>query len=180
MPIRTMESATKADWGGFVDEIRDLRHAQAARIKRTLLSLSELDVGAFAVNQLTHCLQTATYADRAGAKEEIVLAALLHDAGKIISPNNHGPIIAETLKPVVSEGTYWLVQTHQDFQGRYFYDHIGRDPNTFKKYEQHPMFELALQFSAWDQAAFDPAYDTLPFSHFEHLIDQFWAPKNGK
>ena len=41
-----------------------------------LRSLAEITDG-FAVDQLTHSLQTATLAERAGADEEIVFASLL-------------------------------------------------------------------------------------------------------
>jgi predicted HD phosphohydrolase len=169
-----MDQATADNWAEMRSEIKRLRTAMPSRVKRMLLGLRELEAGAFMVDQLTHCLQTATYADRAGATEEIVLAALLHDVGKVLSPGNHGPIAAEMLKPVVSEQTYWLVKVHQDFQGRFFYEHMGRDRDTYRQYESHPGFELALQFTEWDQAAFDPDYDTLPLEHFEPLIDEFW------
>jgi putative nucleotidyltransferase with HDIG domain len=173
-----MDLAKPEDWAEMRQEIRDLRMTMPARIKRMLLSLKELEAGgAFMVDQLTHCLQVATLAERAGASEEVVLAALLHDIGKAASPENHGPIAAEILKPVVSEATYWVVKVHQDFQGRYFYEHIGRDRDAFRRYEKEPWFDLACQFSSWDQAAFDPSYDTLPLSHFEPLIEKFWRAR---
>jgi len=173
MALRRMDTATEEDWSGFRAEIRELRRTMPQRITRMLLSLRELD-GAFMVDQLTHCLQVATLAERDGAPDDVILAALLHDAGKAISPLNHGAVMAEVIRPVVSDDITWLVKHHQDFQGRFFYRHIGRDPETYRQYESHPCFELACKFSTWDQAAFDPTYDTLPLSHFEPLIHQFW------
>jgi len=169
-----MDSANEEDWIGFRAEIRELRRSMPRRITRMLEALRELDGGGFMIDQLTHCLQVATHAERDGAPDDVILAALLHDAGKAVSPQNHGAVIAEVMRPVVSDDIYWLVKHHQDFQGRYFYAHIGRDPETYRQYASHPSFDLACRFSAWDQASFDPSYDTFPLSHFEPLIDSFW------
>ena len=178
MPLRRMDQGSVENWGEMRAEVKQLRIAMPSRVRRMLLGLRDFGAGgAFMVDQLTHSLQVATYAERAGASEEVVLAALLHDVGKVLSPENHGPIAAEMLKPVVSAGTYWVIQVHQDFQGRFFYDKMGRDRDTFRQYESQPCFDLACQFSDWDQAAFDPDYDTLPLAHFEPLIDKFWGAR---
>ena len=68
---------------------------------------------------------------------------------------------------------------HQDFQGRHYYAYFDKDPNAREQYRGHPAFELAEQFAdEWDQAAFDPAYPTLPLEHFEPLVRAtFSAPK---
>jgi predicted HD phosphohydrolase len=175
MAVRRMDQASSQDWAEVKSEIVDLRAGMPDRIKRSLLELRELRARGFMVDQLTHCLQTATLAERGGASEEVVLAALLHDIGKTISPENHGAIAAEILRPVVSDDVYWLVRTHQEFQGRFFFQHIGKDPETYRKYESHPRFELGIQFSNWDQQAFDPSYPTLPLEHFEQLFAKFWT-----
>src|SRR3712207_8791879 len=64
---------------------------------------------------------------RDGASDEEVVAALCHDLGKLFSIPNHGPIAAEMLKPYVSEDVYQAVYWHQDFQGRYYFEHLGKD-----------------------------------------------------
>ena len=51
----------------------------------------------FGTNQLVHCLQTATYAEKAGADQEMVVASLCHDVGKVISTFNHPAIAAGKL-----------------------------------------------------------------------------------
>jgi predicted HD phosphohydrolase len=170
-----MDRATAEDWGDMRTELRGYRATMPERIRHMLLGLRAFEAGgAFAVDQLTHALQTASYADRAGANEETVLAALLHDIGKVASPDNHGPIAAEILRPVVSEDTRWIVEVHQHFQGRFFYEHLGHDPETYRRYESHPAFARACAFSDWDQAAFDPDYETLPLGHFMPLVEAFW------
>jgi predicted HD phosphohydrolase len=146
-------------------------------IKGMLRQLAE-QVDGFAVDQLQHGLQTATRAERAGASEELIVAALCHDIGKVISVDNHPAIAAEILKPYVSRETYEIIRTHQDFQGKHYYALLGRDPEARKQYEQEPWFELATKFTdEWDQTSFDPAYDTLPFDHFEPMIDRVFSKK---
>ena len=82
----------------------------------------------FATDQLTHCLQTATLAERAGADDEVVVAALCHDIGKAVSVPNHPRIAAEILRPYVRDEVYKMILVHQDFQGRHYYQHFGGDP----------------------------------------------------
>jgi predicted HD phosphohydrolase len=149
--------------------------AMPATIKNMLRQL-ESRVDGFPVDQLQHALQTATRAERAGAGEEMIVAALCHDVGKLISIINHGPITAEILRPYVSEQTYHIIRTHQDFQGRYLYAFIGKDPNERQRYQHEPWYHDACRFSdAWDQTAFDPDYDAYPLEHFEPMIDRVFA-----
>ena len=88
----------------------------------------------FATDQLTHCLQTATLAERAGADDEVVVAALCHDIGKAVSVPNHPRIAAEILRPYVRDEVYKMILVHQDFQGRHYYHHFGGDPNAREKH----------------------------------------------
>jgi len=46
------------------------------------------------VDLLEHGLQTATRAFRDGQEDEVVVAALLHDIGELLSPSNHGEFAA--------------------------------------------------------------------------------------
>ena len=107
---------------GHLEE--DLTHVPD-RILGVLRSLEQMRQG-FAVDQLEHCLQTATRADRAGADLDMVVASL--DMGKSISNANHPAIAAEMIRPWVSPEAYWVVQVHQDFQGFHYYERIGLDP----------------------------------------------------
>src|SRR5439155_16736227 len=120
-----------------------------------LRSLADVTVG-FAVDQLMHCLQTATLAERAGADAEWVVASLCHDIGKAVSVPNHPRIAAEILRPYVREEVRWSIEVHQDFQGRHYYHHLGGDRAAREQYRGHPSFALAERFAdEWDQIAFD-------------------------
>src|SRR5205823_14584068 len=105
-----------------------LQSEVADRALDMLRSLKDF-VGGFATDQLTHCLQTATRAERDGADEETVVASLCHDIGKAVSVPNHPAIAAEILKPYVRDEVYKMILVHQDFQGRHYYAHFGGDPD---------------------------------------------------
>lgn len=149
--------------------------AMPQMIKNLLLQL-ESHLDGFPVNQLEHSLQTATRAERAGASEELIVAALCHDIGKAISDVNHAAISAAILRPYVSADTYEVILTHQDFQGKYIYSFMGKDPETRLLYKDKTWYRQACQFSdEWDQTAFDPDYDSYSMEHFEPLIDRVFA-----
>ena len=170
-----MDEGTPQDWLVIGDEVTRRQSGMPAII-RDLLARLEEQVDGFAVNQLVHALQTATRAERDGASEELIIAALCHDIGKAISIQNHPAIAAEILKPYVSEEVYEVVRTHQDFQGRHYYALMGMDPEARAKYRNESWYRLAEQFTdEWDQASFDPNYDTLPLSYFEPMIDRVFA-----
>ena len=170
-----MDQSTAEQWGVIATESIANRGRVADRVLAMLESLQEVTDG-FAVDQLTHCLQTATLAERAGAVEELVLASLCHDIGKAVSVPNHPRIAAEILRPYVREEVRWAIEVHQDFQGRHYYHHLGGDPTAREQYRGHESYALAERFAdEWDQIAFDPAYDTLPLSHFEPLVREKFA-----
>lgn len=151
------------------------------RILALLRSMRGLMQG-FQIDQLEHCLQTATRAERAGADVDMVVASLCHDMGKTISNANHPAIAAEMIRPWVSPEAYWVVKVHQDFQGLHYYARMGLDPMMRRKHEGHPAYELAERFAdEWDQTAFDPGYDTLPLEHFEPMVREVFGrpPRRG-
>src|SRR5689334_8766370 len=104
------------------------------------LRLLEGDCGGFAVDRLTHSLQTATRAHRDGRDEEYVVCALLHDMGDTLGSYNHADIAAAVLKPFVSEENHWMVEKHGIFQGYYFFHYIGMDRNMREAFRDHPSF----------------------------------------
>ena len=170
-----MDQSTAEEWAVIGAESAANQGRVAERVLGLLRSLEEVTDG-FGVDQLTHCLQTATLAERAGADDELVVASLCHDIGKAVSVPNHPAIAAEILKPYVRDEVYHAIRAHQDFQGRHYYHHFGGDPNARDQYRDEPWFALAEQFAdQWDQIAFDPDYDTLPLEHFESRVRQVFA-----
>src|SRR5271166_4886856 len=176
VPTRTsftrMDESTAEQWQDIMGETMQHQPRVAERVLAMLQSLAEITDG-FAVDQLTHSLQTATRAEEAGADEEVVVASLCHDIGKAVSVMNHPRIAAEILRPYVGEDTYRMIEAHQDFQGRHYYEYLGQDPDARDKYVGASWYGLAERFAdEWDQTSFDPDYPTKPLSHFEPLVRQ--------
>jgi predicted HD phosphohydrolase len=173
-----MAGSTAAHWDRIAHESMLAWDATPGRILDLLASLRAITNG-FAVDQLTHGLQTATRAQRAGADTEVVVAALCHDVGKAISEPNHPAIAAALLRPYVRDEVVWMIDVHQDFQGRHYYQYLGKDPAAREQHAGHPTYALAERFAdEWDQTSFDPGYDTLPLEHFEPLVREvFVAPR---
>src|SRR3989440_3037205 len=173
-----MDESTAEQWAVIGTETPKNIGRVADRVLGMLESLSDITDG-FATDQLTHCLETATLAERAGADDEVVVAALCHDIGKAISVPNHPRIAAEILKPYVRDEVYKMILVHQDFQGRHYYHHFGGDPNARENHRSTlsaEEFALAEKFAdEWDQRAFDPSYDTEPLEHFEDRVRQVFA-----
>jgi len=145
------------------------------RITHSLLAL-KTGLGGYAVDRLTHSLQSATRAERDGADDEWVIAALIHDIGDELSPMNHSEIAAAILKPYVRAQVTWVVEQHGLFQGHYFNHHYGKDRHGRERFRDHPWFNDCEQFCfRWDQSSFDPQYDTLPLEHFKPLIHRIFT-----
>lgn len=145
---------------------------------RLLVGLEQLDesLSGYQVTRLGHSLQAATRAWRAGADEDWVVAALLHDIGDIYAPFNHDEYAATILKPFVREQVTWVVEKHGDFQRLYYAHHTGGNPHARDRYKGHPYFDDCAAFcEMWDQSSFDPGYDTLPLDFFRGMVDRVFA-----
>lgn len=128
------------------------------------------------IDRYQHSLQCATRALRAGEGEEMVVAALLHDIGDALAPENHAELGAAVLRPYVARHTYWMLKHHGVFQGYYYFDKIGLDRNARERHRGHPAFGMTERFcNDFDQVSFDPAYDTLPIDHFVPLVERVFA-----
>lgn len=166
----SMDVSTREQWAVIGTETTQHQGRTADAVLAMLDSLADV-VDGFAVDQLTHSLQTATRAERAGADDEWVVASLCHDIGKAVSVPNHPKIAAAILHPYVAPEITAVIATHQDFQGRHYYHHFGMDPNLRDRYRDEPWFGLAERFAdEWDQTSFDPDYPTESLAHFEPRV----------
>lgn len=168
--FKRMEDATAADWRQVQKEANRMQSGMADTVLAMLRECDRLHQN-FAVSQLQHMLQTATRARKANASDDMVLAALCHDVGKVISILNHDRVAAELLKPFVSEPVYHVVRTHQDFQSRYWAPHFGTRAVDTDRYRSEPWYDQAITFSVeWDQVAFDASLPPLKLEAFEPLV----------
>lgn len=165
-----MTDGTREDWIRIARAQKQLIDGLPDRVLAHL-RLLEGDFGGYAVDRLTHSLQTATRAERDGRDAEYVVCALLHDIGDTLAPFNHPALAATILKPFVSKENHFIVANHQDFQGYYYYHHLGMDRDARERFRRHEFFDATAEFCAkYDQNSFDPDYDTLPLEHFEDAL----------
>ena len=186
--FRSMDASTAEQWAVIGVETAKNQSRVADRVLGMLRSLAEITDG-FATDQLTHCLQTATRAERDGADDQVVVASLCHDIGKAVSVPGHPEIAAAILRPYVRPEVHEMIRVHQDFQGAHYYHHFGGDSNARETHRDEltpEEFDLAARFADdWDQTSFDPDYDTLPLEHFEDKVRAVFAsaiivpPKSG-
>ena len=144
-----------------------------------LHALEHLDEGlsGYQITRLGHSEQSATRAWRGGADIDWVVSTVLHDIGDIFAPYNHDEYAAMILKPFVREQCRWCVETHRDFQMLYYGHHLeGFDENKRERHRGTRYFDDCAQFcERWDQASFDPAYDSLPLSFFAPMVREVFA-----
>lgn len=178
--FKAMMDGTQEDWDIIVSHAKAFNKGLAKRVIDHL-RLLDGDFGGYPVDRLEHSLQTATRAHRDGRDEEYVVCALLHDIGDTLGSYNHPDIAAAILKPFVSEANLWMVANHGAFQGYYFFDYIGLDKNLREKFKDSPHYEYCAQFChLYDQAAFDPDYDSEPLEFFVPMVERvFSKPVNS-
>lgn len=178
--FHAMTEGTQEDWQIIATEFQ----AFCGKLQERVLAHMQLlsgDFGGFAVDRLEHCLQTATRAHRDGRDEEYVACALLHDLGDVLAPANHPDVAAAILYPYVSEENYWMVKHHGIFQGYYFLHFAGLERDLRDQYRDSPHFQHTVDFChKYDQAAFDPNYDSEPLEFFAPMLKRVLAtPKRS-
>ena len=174
-----MQDGKPEDWMVIAKEHQAHYQEDAPRrIMKHLEALDELTLG-FGCSQLTHSLMTATLARRAGANDEEIVAALCHDIGKTLSVPNHGAIAAEILKPYVSEDISEAIRYHQDFQGKYYYNYLGRSTTMREDHKHKSWYDFACKLvDEWDAEAFDPDFEVDSLESFEPEVTRvFSQPK---
>jgi predicted HD phosphohydrolase len=168
--FHAMVDSTQEDWMKIAAAAQGFNKKLPDRVLAHL-KLLHGDSGGYAVDRLTHSLQSATLAHRDGMDEEYVVCALLHDIGDTLGSFNHADVGAAILKPFVSEQNHWMVEHHGIFQGYYFFHYLGLDRDAREKFRGHPAYEHTAMFcTRHDQNAFDPAYDTMPLEAFEPML----------
>lgn len=170
-----MTEGTQADWSIIADHFGKFSKRLPERVLDHL-RLLDGDYGGFPVDRLQHSLQTATRAHRDGRDEDYVVTALLHDIGDTLGSYNHPEIAAAMLRPFVSERLHWIAEHHGVFQGYYYFHYLGMDRDLREQYRGHPHFEACAEFcEKYDQAAFDPHYESAPLEFFVPMVERVMA-----
>ena len=166
-----MDKMTAEQWELANKSYQELANGLVDWNCKALLELRGKYLGS-QVDGMEHCLQTATRAFRDGADCETVVCALLHDIGDCGAPYNHGQLAAAILRPYVSPENAWMIEKHEIFQGYYYHQFMGRDPNERDRFKGHPAYQRTVIFcDRWDQVSFDPNYDSMSLSDFRPMLD---------
>lgn len=175
----SFEDASREDFLAVMEYDTAYNDALPDRILKAIRDLDE-DWTAYPLNRYQHSLQSATRAYEDGADEELVIAALVHDIGDVLSPYNHGELAAAMMKPYVSERTHWILKHHCVFQGYYYNHHLGGDRNARDRYRDSPHWQACRDFChKYDQCSFDPDYPTRPLEFFEPMLRRVLGRTKG-
>ncbi len=170
-----MQDATREDYALIARHELVIEGGLPDRLLASLAALSHHSSG-YAVDLLTHSLQSATRALRDGRDDEYVACALVHDIGDGLAPANHSELASAIVKPFVSEMNHWIVKHHGIFQGYYFLHYFDLDRNIRDRYRGNAFFADCVEFCAlYDQNCFDPEYETLPLTSFEPLVREIFG-----
>ena len=173
--FRRMADGTREDYL-LLDESE--RRYATGLASRVLEALGKLDhsLEGYPVSRLQHSLQTATRAQRDGADEELVVAALIHDIGDELAPYNHAEFAASIIRPYVRAEVTWIVAQHGLFQNYYYVHHFGGDRHARDRLREHPHYRACVHFcAAWDQCSFDPDYPAEPLEYFAPMLRRIFA-----
>jgi predicted HD phosphohydrolase len=150
----------------------------AERVLRELRHQAEETMTGYQITRLEHGLQAATRALRDGADEDWICAALLHDIGDGLAPQNHDRFAAEILRPFIRDECAWVVEHHGTFQMLYYAHHYGWNRDEREKYKDSPHYQACADFcERWDQNSFDPDYKSEPLEFFEPMVRALFARK---
>ena len=179
-----MKDGTKAEYEFLRTQEHTFNEMTADRILRELASQAEDTIGGYKITRLQHALQSATRAERDFANtdqsdKDWIVAALLHDIGDGLAPQNHDKMAAEIIRPFVREEVSWVVEHHGAFQMVYYAHHYdGWNQYEREKYKDSPYYQSCVDFcERWDQSSFDPDYDMLPLEHFEPMVREVFDRK---
>lgn len=172
-----MKDGTRADYA-FLEKLESDYVANLPdRIMDALRGL-ESTLQGYQVTRLEHSLQTATRAEADGADIEMIVAALVHDIGDDLSPYNHSQLAASIIRPYVRAEVTWVIEMHGLFQMQFYAHHLDEPNDQHLRHKDHPWFESCQRFcEIWDQASFDPAYESKPLEYFEPMVREVFTRK---
>ncbi|MFT4728396.1 MAG: putative HD phosphohydrolase [Granulosicoccus sp.] len=170
-----MDEGTAQDYA-LLDKF-EKQHIRALpdRLMEALTDL-ENSLAGYKLSRLEHSLQSASRAEDDNADIELIVAALIHDLGDDLAPENHSQLAASIIRPYVRAEVTWAVHMHGLFQMQFYGDQSGLPTDGHLEYKNHPWFETCQRFcDDWDQQAFDPDYPVRPLSHFEPMLREIFS-----
>ncbi len=101
-----------------------------------------------------HSLQVLKWAFKESIDTDLILAAMLHDIGKVENSLGHDKIAVEMLTGLVSVKTLWLIENHM----RIWYLILG-EMKRWKKVQDlvhHPWLPEMILLARWDKMGRNP------------------------
>ena len=173
-----MKDGTREEYLMLHELEKPFQAGTADRLLRELARQGEETLAGYRLTRLDHALQAATRARRDGADIDWVVAALLHDIGDGLAPQNHDRFAAEILRPFLRQEATWVVEHHGTFQMVYYAHHYGWDRELRQKYADSPYYQACVDFcERWDQSSFDPDYPIDPLESFAAQLREVFARK---
>lgn len=185
----------------MIDETTSEQHPTTRQILRLFADRGGSEYGGEAVTQLEHALQSAYFAEQAGASSSLIVAALLHDLGHLLHSlpddapeqgidDRHEQLGAKWLRRWFGPEVVEPILLHVDAK-RYLCgaepDYLRRlsgpsllslrlqggpfDDNEQAEFRKHPHFDAAVALRRFDDTAKIPNLTTPPLEHFAPLID---------
>ena len=115
-----MKDGTAADYHLLEEMEKPYLGLTASRIIDELRRQGEVSLEGYKITRLDHALQSATRAKHDRADTDWIVAALLHDIGDGLAPQNHDRFSAEVIRPFVRWDVAWVVEHHGIFQMLYY------------------------------------------------------------
>jgi len=173
-----MKDGTRADYQLLEELEKPYLAGTAQRVLDELKRQGKSTLEGYKLTRLDHALQSASRAYRDSADIDWVVAALLHDIGDGLAPQNHDRYSAEVIRPFVREEVSWVVEHHGIFQMLYYAHHYGWDKNARDQFKDHPGFGSCSDFcERWDQSSFDPDYASESLAFFEPMVKTVFSRK---
>ena len=173
-----MKDGTREEYQMLHELEKPFLAGTAERLLRELASQADETLSGYKITRLQHALQSATRARRDGADIDWVVAALLHDIGDGLAPQNHDRFAAEILRPFLRQEVTWVVEHHGTFQMVYYAHHYDWDRELRQKYSPSPHYQACVDFcERWDQSSFDPDYPMDPLESFAAEVREVFARK---
>jgi predicted HD phosphohydrolase len=120
-------------------------------------------------NVFVHSLQVLKWAFKESTDTDLILAAMLHDVGKVEKSNGHENIAVEMLTGLVSVKTLWLIEQHM----RIWYLILGQ----MKKYKKvqdlvnHPWLPELVLLARWDKRGRNPNTKNIKYDK-QNIMDR--------
>lgn len=173
-----------------IDQIFDVFHSEGTR-----------NYGNERISQTAHALQCGLLAEKAGADSALITAALLHDIGHLVNPDDrpatrrgedgfHEVVGCDYLSrwfgPEVTEPIMWHVAAKRYLTATdaAYCDMLSEgsvrslelqggafSPERAEQFIQRPYAEDAIRLRRWDEGAKVPNLETPPLEHFRPHLE---------